>query len=424
MNRLRARWARVRDLFPLTSAGVLVASISLFSWLYYGLGKQDLVLLAVGSLGAIVVGVALVSVLIAGGVAALQLRGELVQNAPLELECGFPGRTGFVMPVPWWIPLVDVSWVWESPTVDVRLVPTWGRLRGQVTPLRRGLSDDVVRTITVRDAFGLASLRLRSRERRRLRFLPGRGKLRQMHVVQGMAGGDLVGHPEGSPTGDRFDMRHYTPGDPIRFVLWKVFAKSRQLVVRTPERALSPVRQTIAYLVTGPDDMAAAGAARVAVTHGALGDDWILGADGVAAPARGSVDQAMDVLLKSAATHPDGGGEGLQGFLMNAQPGSVRRAVLFVPPTPGSWLDRVAAATRGMQGPARLEVIVCTDGLRRDSRSKRVKRWLAAETPVGPSTKEVGEVVRRLAGVGIKVMILDRKTGQLFSEIHLQRMAS
>ena len=47
---------------------------------------------------------------------------------------------------------------------------------------------------------------------------------------------------------------------------------------------------------------------------------------------------------------PEQGGAGLQRFLNSVSNGGVRRAVVFVPPRPGPWLDRVraVAATGGV----------------------------------------------------------------------------
>src|SRR5690606_13705720 len=124
-------------------------------------------------------------------------------------------------------------------------------------------------------------------------------------------------------------------------VLWKVFAKSRELIIRTPERAISPARKTAVYMVADQGDEPAAGAARTAIDVGAFGGDWVLGADGTSEVTK-SRDHALELLARSAHASADQAGAGLANFLLDAAPGAMARAVVFVPPTPGAWLDRVA----------------------------------------------------------------------------------
>ena len=234
-------------------------------------------------------------------------------------------------------------------------------------------------------------------------------------------------HPDGPQEGELYDLRHYTPGDPIRFVLWKVFARSRQLVVRSPERALSPIRQTCAYLVAGEGDEPAAGAARLAVMHGSLGNDWVLGADGSHEDAKRR-DQAIDLLARSANVG-DKGGTGLAAFLerRGSVAGKLGRAVVFVPGRPGPWLDAVLAQCRGIGGRGgRIEFVVGTDGIA----PAPPKRWFArlalrertyevtpgAVAPV--TTEQVGEVIKALSAIG-RVIVIDRMAGRMFADGHL-----
>nr|WP_255216770.1 DUF58 domain-containing protein [Pseudenhygromyxa sp. WMMC2535] len=245
-----------------------------------------------------------------------------------------------------------------------------------------------------------------------------------------MAGGDDISHPEGPQDGELYDLRHYNPGDPIRFVLWKVFARTRQLVVRSPERALSPVRQTCAYLVAGAGDEPAAGAARLAVERGALGSEWVLGADGNGEDATRK-DQAVDLLARSASVDHGAGGRGLGEFLTRRSLGGAGRAVVFVPGRPGPWLDAVieqcGAAGRGG---GRIEFVVGTDGIE----PPKPRRWYqrlavrepAAQIPPGATapvtTVEVGEVVRALSSVG-RVIVVDRAAGRVYGGGHLSALA-
>ncbi|MFO0607229.1 MAG: DUF58 domain-containing protein [Polyangiales bacterium] len=423
LSRARALLARAIDLFPVTPLGLLALAGSAFALFAYGLRRVDLVLLMMGGVGLALGALCLLAVVGAavGLYLSLRKRGG---GDTLRLECGFPARTGFSTSTLWFVPLVKVAWTWESPEATVKLVTLRRRHHEEVTPTRRGLHERIVRRFEVGDAFGLMRVAFRVTEERPARFAPSVGALRQMHVVRSVAGGDSLSHPAGPPEGERADMRHYAPGDPIKYVLWKVFARTRQLVVRTPERAISPVRQTVAYLVAGEGDEPAAGAARVAVDSGALGSEWVLGADGNDVVAK-SAAQAMEVLAKSAHASDAQHGAGLSHFLATATPGGAAgRAVVFVPAVPGPWLDRVAAAVRARSSPNQaaspVEFVVCADGVSR----KPPPTWLARfalreESERGPvPAAQLMKVVSALAASRSRVLIVDRVAGRVYADGH------
>ncbi len=396
----------------MTRAGVLVAAGSAWAMRGLGMGRQDLIFLIVGLVGLVVVVWGVVATVLGAVVVASRGR-SVVPMPPLELECGVGRAVAFSLPSLWWLPFVEVDWRWVRPGVALTLTREKGRLTERVIPTRRGLTERIIRRIEVGDTFGLATISFHHEQPCALRMLPSTGGLRSMQVVQGMAGGDVFGHPDGDPVGDRIDMRRYGAGDPIRYVLWKVYARTRQLMVRTQELALSPTHQTVAYLVVGAADQAAAGAARVAVDHGALGGDWQLGADGSeqvadAAPA------ALDLIVRSGAADAALGGTGLRHFLHAASPTGVRRAVVFVPASPGPWLERVRAAALDSGAGKRMSFVVCTDGFSTQKRSV-VSRVLLRPGTDDPRADSGGlrEVLRALAPAG-SVMVVDRTAGTVF----------
>ena len=127
---------------------------------------------------------------------------------------------------------------------------------------------------------GLARFGLYHEDPSALTVVPHAGGLSQMPLLISMSGGDEIPHPMGVADGDRVELRRYAPGDPARFIHWKAFSRTRKLMVRVPERALSRARRVVAYQVAGPDDEASAAAAKVAAESGSLGGEWIFGADG------------------------------------------------------------------------------------------------------------------------------------------------
>lgn len=94
------------------------------------------------------------------------------------------------------------------------------------------------------------------------------------------------------------EIRPYAPGDSLRDILWKGFARNRQLNVRLPEKSVAFDDKTYAYLLSGTGDEPAAALARIALENYLLGKDWCFGADG--SPATNSLDAALDAIAKSA----------------------------------------------------------------------------------------------------------------------------
>ncbi len=427
---VKALMTRAVGPFPLTPLGIILLLGCGWAFFGYGLKQLDLVLLVIGGagLGAGVVG--LLATLTATLVIWLGERKRRREQgaqpgggAPaLDVECGFPVSTGFSLPRLRGLPFVGISWRWLEPEAQVRVVARGSRLVEQVIASRRGQVSAVVRELEIGDIFGISQVRLRIREQRKVRFVPSVGNLKRVDVIRGMAGGDDISHPDGPADGELYDLRHYNPGDPIRFVLWKVFARTRQLVVRSPERALSPIRQTCAYLVAGGGDEPAAGAARLAVEHGALGNEWVLGADGSFDDATRK-EQAVDVLARSAGVDAEKGGRGLGEFLARRSLGSAGRAVVFVSGRPGPWVQSVVEQCRGNAGRrGRIDFVVGTDGIEAAPKRGWFERLIRRDAPreVAPgqtqpvTTAEVGEVVQALSAVG-RVLVVDRAAGRVFA---------
>jgi hypothetical protein len=419
--------------FPLTPLGLLVLGACGYALLEYGFERLDLVLLVIGAVGLGIGVFGLLATIAAALILFVRHRRRVKEGLSepgLDVECGYPVPTGFWLPRLRLIPFISITWRWLDPEAQVRVVPKRGQLREEVIAAKRGRVGAVVRELEVGDIFGIAQIRMRLTEQRKVRFVPSVGQLKRVDVIRGMAGGEDISHPDGPQEGELYDLRHYSPGDPIRFVLWKVFARTRQLVVRAPERALSPIRQTCAYMVSGDGDEAAAGAARLAVEHGSFGSQWVLGADGSHEDATRK-DQAIDVLARSADVEHRSGGKGLGEFLKRRGGGTVGRAVVFVPGRMGPWVQTVIEQSKQVAGRGRIEFVIGTDGIIPAPKRK----WLArlamrdATPPIPPgatapvTTEQVGEVVRVLSSIG-RVVVVDRATGRVFAGGHLGALAA
>ena len=403
----------------MTLLGALAAGGAVLGLMLFAYPHMDLVQLVVGYSALAVVGLAVVVV----GVGALvvKLRAKpLARTEPLGLETGRRAPTGFALSSLWWLPLVRVSWTWERPD-GVRVEPVrkaW-RLLEEIVASDRGELAGVRRRVVIEDVLGLARLAVRVDDPLALEVRPDRGALGSMPMLASLSGGDDQPHPLGLDEGDRMELRRYVPGDSARFIHWKIFGRTRRLMVRTPERALTKSRRTVAYLVAGEGDDATAAAARVALEADALGAEWSFAADGAGGDAT-RVDDAVRLVVRSVAARARGGA-GLDAFLGRAERKGPAGVVLFVPPRPGEWIGAVQRAVRAR--PGRVRVVIGTDGAAPFAAASWWRRALVVRAPRdGTPAEALGAVVAALRTVRAEIVVLDRRTGKRLGEAHLRAM--
>lgn len=405
---------------PVTLLGVLVAAASMAGWHYLGAQRLDQVITVVAQVGAGLVVLSALSVTVATARLWRLVRRERSQMVE-RAEAQRPTVTGMSAPSLRFTPLIQVRWEWEEPEGhDVDQLRTGGRLTEQVTVAGRGLHERVVRRFIVEDSLGLARLAFRVTEdlSPALRVMPNPGKLRQASIVATLAGGEDLPHPLGTLEGDRLELRRYSHGDPARLIVWKIFGRTRRLIVRTPERALARAHSVAAYLVTGRDDEAAAATARVAVETGALGTQWVLGADGVARDATRE-DEALELIAASGAHGEAEDGAGLDGFIRRNERHGTVRYLVFAPARDGEWVERVAAIASRRRG--LLDVVIAGDGVGRvDSVGWKGLLWQFGRRP-SVSVAEIEQIATKLATRGVSTAVLDRPSGQVVTLAQLHR---
>ena len=243
--------------------------------------------------------------------------------------------------------------------------------------------------------------------------LPHLGGIRRLPVLTSLTGGEEYPHPMGLEDGDRVELRRYVPGDSARFIHWKVFGRTRKLMVRVPERALSRARRTVAYLVAGAHDEAAAAAARAAIEEEALGTDWQFGADG-SPEATSDRSEALHKVLTSSR-HSAESGSGMKRFLAEVDPRGPAALVVFAPPITGSWLDEMRSLTIRRYG--RVRVVIAVDAVHDPDGQPRWRRFLLRPNAVsGVDRADLERVGRALGQLRCEVVIIDRVSGRLLGD--------
>ncbi|MBC52704.1 MAG: hypothetical protein CMQ34_02595 [Gammaproteobacteria bacterium] len=420
--------ARLHPHFPLTVAGLAVLAMALLALQGFGYRRMDLVVFALTVCALSIVTFSVVMVTVTGLVLRRRLRHLSDASLPAcQAEAGFPNETGFRLPALTWLPLMTLEWCVVVPDGFVtrnRINPDDNAVDEEITPWQRCRTSQLVRLFTLRDVLGLCRFSWRQSQALPLQVLPQTGRLRHLPVLRSMESEDGIPNPAGRPEGDRMDIRRYAAGDSVRDIMWRVYARNRHLNVRLAERSVFHTDRTLAYLVTGDADEAAAGVARFALTQGAIGAPWVFGADGSDDTAT-TLAAALPLIAGSRRDRDQRvtADDGLDRFL--ARQGSGQCAcIVFAPATPGPWTARLQRTLQSSPGP--FSVVFSTDGINDE---QRVPWWqtlaLADRARAGGRETQTTATVRQLMlefhKLGAHVVMVDRQTGLSFDQ-HLKRV--
>ncbi|MFN0100866.1 MAG: DUF58 domain-containing protein [Bryobacteraceae bacterium] len=411
--------------FPFTRTGLAFLLLFATAIWVYGVLVRDLVLLVAGLGGALVLIALLLCTVLAAVVMALRTR-KASTPGELDLDTGVPQPTGYRLRRPRWIPFAVVDWQWVNDgggetAAYVELEREGTNLVELASPARRCIVKRIVRRFAVRDLFGLTEISWRRKEDVMLRVLPYRGMLSRMPPPAGMAEGDDLSDPYAEPKGDRVEMRQYAAGDPLRMVLWKVYARTGKMMVRTPERSVAERKRGCAYLVTSPQDDATAAAARVSIERGLLGDDWCFAADGVEREANEDREAAFEIIARSGEARPEDRAARLASFLTLRESEGYQFCLLFIPPDEPAWeaVASQSAATATM----RVQVLTAAGEIVPDQTSARgvreiVSRWLLKPRHHdGVSMAEIRSRAGSVRGLANELIVVERNSGRTLSDM-------
>ena len=408
--------------FPLTTQGCLTLLVSSAALDFIAYGSMDLVVFALAVCALSILLFCLLSTTIAG----LLLQGKIrkvMRNASkepktLEVEAGYPNESGFTLPDPASLPLIRLDWHISYPdAISTQSRRLDGKLlQESLIPHKRCLSQYIVRQFTVSDVLGFSRFSWFQKQERRLLALPQVNSVRPLPLLRSLTAEDCIPNASGDPEGDRMEIRSYMPGDPVKNIMWKMYARNRQLNVRLRENSVFHSKRTVAYLLSSPGDEAAAAVARITLESGALGEDWEFGADGTRDICK-ELPAALQAVARSRALD-EALTYGLDRFLPLCQGQNVH-CIVFAAARPGSWLNplkRTAARHGG-----KFSLIMATDGMEDKQPLKLWQRLLLRKAVrTAEETAEIGTlgniqaVLSQTAQIMQSILIVDRKTGASF----------
>lgn len=373
------------------------------------MGSQDLVLLSFG-VGYLVIQFLMIVLVV---LRTLGLVWQLRDPRP-SFPQGAEAGANYRMPSPvafWkWFLFVQIDWRWLEPVAQVRLNHGFE----EATLARRGNYDKVVREFVVSDVLGLARIRFQRTFPGDFQVLPGLGRLAHQPLMIRWSSGDEVSDPRGEPQGDRVDMRQYSHGDAPRTILWKVFARTRRLMVRIPERAMSAKPKVCAYLVTGPSDEPAAALCRAMLEMELLGPEWRFGCDGCEGQDhnRGAALERISRSGRSLQPEPDQ----LSNYLRQAQQDGYAQSIIVLPLDMAGREEQVRDHLLKSPIPAHLCFAIDGDGPKSKSAWQRWARHDPQSTLLQQQLQKAASIWKNFPG---PVTLIDRKTGTLLGDLQV-----
>ncbi|MFO0746376.1 MAG: DUF58 domain-containing protein [Myxococcota bacterium] len=408
---------RVRDYFPLTTLGVVLAAIGAVGYFVVAENTADFIVMAISLVLLALVGVSLFFVLVFWPIFAAVVR-KRPSGLPESLTVGIPYQTAFLCPRLPWVPLVQVGLDWDEPdAVDVETRADGSAWVETVTPRERGRFESIVRRFTLRDVFGFAEVRFTRRWVSPLRIQPVPGRADLTLAIR-RATDDGYSHPSGQPLGELVEMRRYAHGDPVRHILWKVYARSRRLMVREPERAIAPKPAMVGFFVAGRGDEASASTARLFLEQGLLGHDFVFAAEGAARPTS-KVGEAIEQVIESRAFR-DSGADSLAPLLRSVDRGRLDNLVVFAPGADGVWVEKLVAASRRLPMPPM--VVMTIDGQIEAKKGSRLSRLLFApkdDVANRRALREVPVIHDRLRQAGMELRVIHRASGARLDQVSM-----
>ena len=393
LGRVRAFVSALLSHFPLTLQGSLALVLSAGALRLIGYGSMDLVVFALCLCALFVVILSLFATVIGGLVVQRKVMRALEcqpssRSSAAAFEAGYHNSTEFSLPAITWLPLVRLNWRIVSPanTETLNERRRDNRLHETIVPAHRGKNDAVIRRFEVRDALGLCSYSWLATQPLAHMILPRLGAYHPFTLQRARITADGLPETNGEPLGDRMEIRPYAPGDSVRDIMWKGFARNRQLNVRLPERSVAFDDKACAYLVSGTGDEAAAALARLTLESGLLGDDWHFGADGAgndngrANEYRNLADALVAIADSAAPEELAPHSYGLDRFLA-AQHCS--HCLVFASARDSEVLARLAATAQSRA--CRLNLVIGVDIVGRRTPKSRLHRALWKDSDVRSS---------------------------------------
>ena len=412
-------------LFPLTLQGLITLIVTALCLSMFGYGSMDLVVFALAICALAILVFCLFCSVISGVFVQRKIQKIISASSEsdkaIKVEVGFPNETGFSIPTLNLLPLVQLSWIIVYPDfIETRTrVDSNNRFLEEIIPEKRCLTESVNRKFTVADVLGFCRYSWLQNQDVSCMALPQINTVKTLPLLKSLTAEDGIPNPSGDPEGDRMEIRPYAPGDSVRNIMWKVYARNRQLNVRLAEKSVFHSKRTVAYLLSSDKDEAAAAIARMALETGVLGEDWAFAADGTEEPCE-ELNSALKAVARSRAINRTFS-YGLDKFLAKAAGQSGAHCIVFAAAELAPWLPQLKNTIGRYSG--QFTLVIATDGFNEETSQVIWRKLLFKEsadslkaTKYGSSRQELLKLLTELGQLVESTLVVDRKTGFSFDK--------
>ena len=413
------------SLFPLTLQGLILLIVTALCLSVFGYGSMDLVVFALAICALAILIFCLFCSVISGVFVQQKIQKQVKKSEryceSIKVEAGFPNETGFSIPTVNLLPLVKLSWKITFPDhIETRTrVDVNNYLVEEIIPGKRCLTNHINRQFTVSDVLGFCRYSWLQKQDISCMALPQTNSVKALPLLKSLTAEDGIPNPSGDPEGDRMEIRPYAPGDSVRNIMWKVYARNRQLNVRLAEKSVFHSKRTVAYLLSSEKDEAASAIARMALETGALGEDWAFAADGTEELCE-SLPGALKAVARSRVLESSFS-YGLDKFLTKAVGQSGAHCIVFAAAEIAPWLTHLKNTIGRYSG--QFSLVLATDGFQEEASQQLWRKLLFQEatepgmdSETGSSRSEMLQLLTELGQLVESTLVVDRKTGFSFDK--------
>ncbi len=337
---IRRIFRRIRGFFPITWSGLLFVCLAYLVWFGEVAKHSNQILFAAVLWFAAAVAVIFVFECLGTLIVALAtVRANREERAFDALETGQVVESGYRVYRPFYLPFIQVEIeTTEAPyTSTFRASHTWYNEMAKMSV--RGRYTSVEHLVTVRDLFGMFAITFPHTTTFFAEIKPATSHFESIQL-SARTSGEGYSYPAGEAKGELVEMRRYQAGDPLRYVLWRVFARSRKLLVRAPEPAIVEEQEMFVYFIASQNDEPSASLTRAFLSTLEDTDAELhFCADGANRVTTNAKDALWDVV--ESVNHREHGAETMEEQARAIPQQALRRCFVMVPPQKGAWLDHV-----------------------------------------------------------------------------------
>lgn len=408
LNSIKNILQKIWGFIPLTPAGFILLGAGFLLRHYYVFKKQDFLLLVLCTGIFIVLVLSLFQLLLTLMGFFLtykkQTLGEVAGVTHQEVITNFKIKRLF------FTPSIEAQVFWKQPAnVFVTLTRKRGYYHESIVAKKRIEAQSITRQVRYRDLLGLVKFYFEFKTPQKIWIRPAAIKSPSPDTLKLFSVGDEFSHPEGAPVGDFVEMRRYTHGDPVKRILWKSYAKTRKLLVRTEEKAISQRKKTYAYLITGNQDEPAAQTAWMALEKDLLGMDFVFATDGTHTPTKNKEEAFKLVVSSSNATVP---ANNLDEFFNTETDANKSNCLIFASADKKNWVKAIYQL--GPHFVKNLQVILSMDQFLIKAKTTSLKKWIVEVNEENQKqTFTTKEIYRDLKKHGVHVIVFDKTAGKV-----------